>query len=108
VTFSCDRLEIRPGVPAFLLTGNVTARQGGQALRAGEVEIAGDTGRMSGAGGVAVTLTEAAEGQAQARTIELGGQEMAYSPGQMTLTLTSNATVRLPEAGLEAAAFRPS
>ena len=102
VTFSCDRLEIRPGVPAFLLTGNVTARQGGQALRAGEVEIAGDTGRMSGAGGVAVTLTEAAEGQAQARTIELGGQEMAYSPGQMTLTLTSNATVRLPEAGLEA------
>lgn len=102
VTFSCDRLEIRPGIPVFLLTGKAMVRQGGQTLRAGEVEFAGDSGRMSGAGGVAVTLTEAAEGQAPARTIELGGQEMAYSPGQMTLTLTSTATVKLPEAGLEA------
>jgi lipopolysaccharide export system protein LptA len=57
---------------------------------------------MSGAGGVVVTLTEAAEGQAPARTIELGGQEMGYSPGQRTLILTSKAYVRLPEAGLEA------
>jgi lipopolysaccharide export system protein LptA len=102
VAFSSDKLEIRPEISTSLLTGNVRVSQGANALRAGEVELAGDAGGMSGAGGVVVTLTEAAEGQAPARTIELGGQEMGYSPGQRTLILTSKAYVRLPEAGLEA------
>jgi lipopolysaccharide export system protein LptA len=102
VTISSERLELGPRLSTSFLTGNVFVRQGNNTLRAGEVELAGDAGRMSGGGGVAVTLTEAAEGQARARTIELGGQDMVYSPGPRTLTLTSKAYVRLPEAGLEA------
>lgn len=102
VTFSSERLELRPKISMSFLTGNVFVRQGTNTLRADEVELAGDAGRMSGGGAVAITLTEAAEGQVRARTIELGGQDMAYSPGPRTLTLTSKAYVRLPEAGLEA------
>jgi lipopolysaccharide export system protein LptA len=102
VIFSSERLELRPKISMSFLTGNVFVRQGTNTLRADEVELAGDAGGMRGGGGVAVTLTEAAEGQGRARTIELGGQDMAYSPGLRTLTLTSKAYVRLPEAGLEA------
>ena len=102
VAFSSERLELRPETSTSIFTGNVLVRQGANTLRAEEVELAGDAGGMSGGGGVAVTLTEAVEGQVRARTIELGGQEMVYSPGQRTLTLTSKAYVRLPEAGLEA------
>jgi lipopolysaccharide export system protein LptA len=102
VTISSERLELRPKISMSFLTGDVFVRQGTNTLRAAEVELAGDAGRMSGGGGVAVTLTEAAEGQVRARTIELGGQDMVYSPGPRTLTLTSKAYVRLPEANLEA------
>lgn len=102
VSISSRSLQILSEASTTLLTGDVLVSQGTNTLRAGEVELAGDAGRMSGAGGVAVTLTEAADGEAGARTVELGGQEMAYSPGQRTLTLTSKAYVRLPEAGLDA------
>ena len=101
VAFSSRRFELRPEISTSF-AGNVLVRQGTDILRAEELELAGDTGRMSGGGGVAVTLTETAPGEALARTIELGGQEMAYRPDARTLTLSSKAYVRLPEAGLEA------
>jgi lipopolysaccharide export system protein LptA len=102
VVFSCRQLELRPEISVSLFTANVLLSQGTDTLRAYEIELAGDQGRMSGAGGVAITLTEAAEGRAGLRTIDLGGEEMAYRPDLGTLTLTTKAYVRLPEAGLVA------
>jgi lipopolysaccharide export system protein LptA len=102
VSFSSERLELRPEISVSLFTGDVLLRQGTDTLRADEIELAGDQGRMSGGGGVNVTLTEASDGQIQPRTIEIGGQEMVYQPDQRILTLSSKASVRLPEAGLEA------
>lgn len=102
VSFSCQNLDLRPEISTSFMTRNVLVRQGTDVLRADELELAGDAGRMSGGGGVAITLTEAAEGQVQPRTIEIGGQEMAYRPDLRTLTLSSKAYVRLPEASLEA------
>ena len=102
VAFSSNIIELRPEISTSFFAGQVVARQGTDILRAEELELAGDVGRMSGGGGIAITLTQAAEGRAPARTIELGGQEMAYRPDLRTLTLSSKAFVRLPEAGLEA------
>lgn len=102
VAFSSNIIELRPEISTSFFTGRVVARQGTDVLRAEELELAGDVGRMSGGGGIAITLTQAAEGRAPARTIELGGQDMAYRPDLRTLTLSSKAFVRLPEAGLEA------
>ena len=102
VSFASQRLEFLPEDSMYLLTGNVLLSQGSNTLRASEIEFAGEMGRMSGGGGVAVTMSEAAEGQAPARTIGLGGEGMAYRPDLRTLTLTSKAYVGLPEARLEA------
>ena len=78
-------------------------KNSGELVVRGEIELAGDTGWMIGRGGVSITLTRAAAGDAPARTIEIGGQDMAYRPDVRTLTLSSKASVRLPEARLEAA-----
>ncbi len=102
VSFSCQILELRPENSTSFLTRNVVVRQGADILRADEIELAGDAGGMSGGGGVAVTLTEAGEDPVHPRTIEIGGQDMIYRPDVRTLTLSSKAYVRLPEAGLEA------
>ena len=102
VTFSSERIDLRPEASTSFFFGHVLVRQGADVLRAEEIELGGDTGRMSGGGGVAVTLAEAAPGEALARTIEIGGQDMVYRPDVRTLTLSSKAYVQLPEAGLEA------
>jgi lipopolysaccharide export system protein LptA len=102
ISVSCRSLDLRPGTSISSFTGNVILRQGADLLQAGEIEIAGDMGRMSGGGGVAVALTEAAAGRAQARTVEIGGRDMVYRPDTRTLTLSSKAFIRLPEASLEA------
>jgi lipopolysaccharide export system protein LptA len=102
VSVSSERLVLRPGTSASVFSGNVLARQGTDALRAEEIEISGDTGRMSGRGGVALTLTEASDGRSAVRTIELRGQDMAYGPDTRTLTLSSKASVGIREARLEA------
>jgi len=99
---SCETLDARPGTSTSRFAGNVVVRQGGNTVRAAELELAGEAGRMSGSGGVAVTLTEAPSASGTGRTVELGGADMAYRPDLRTLTLSSKAYVRLPEAGLEA------
>jgi lipopolysaccharide export system protein LptA len=101
VSFSSERSEYMPEGSIYLLTGYVFVRQGPNTLRASEIEFGGTAGRMSCAGGVAITLTEAAQG-GQARTVEMGGQAMAYRPDLRTLRLTTKAFVKLPEARLEA------
>ncbi len=103
VLISSDTLDLRPGLSTSSFSGNVLARQGPDMLRAGEIELSGDMGGMSGGGGVAITLTEVVPGDAPARMIEIGGQDMIYSPDLRTLTLSSKACVRLPDARLEAA-----
>ncbi len=102
VIFSCRRLEMRPGIPAILFSGDVLARQGANTVRAEELETSGESGRLSGRRGVAISLAEAADGRASGRPVELGGREMGYEPGTGTLTLSSTAFVGLPEARLEA------
>ena len=102
VSLASQRLEFLPEGSTYLLTGDVLVSQGPHILRASEIEFAGEMGRMSGGGGVAVTLSEVVEGRASARTIELGGEEMAYRPDLRRMTLTSKAYVGLPEARLEA------
>jgi lipopolysaccharide export system protein LptA len=66
------------------------------------IEIAGDRGRMTGRGTVAATLSEAGAGKAGDRAVEIGGRDLVYMPNDRTLTMTSEAFVRLPDAGLEA------
>ncbi len=105
VAFSSERIELRPEISTSLFTGNVVVRQGTDILRAEKIELAGDMGRMSGSGGVAVTLTETAPREALARMIEIGGQEMAYRPDTRALALTTKAYVQLPGARLEAGAI---
>lgn len=101
VSFASQRLEFLPEGSIYLLTGHVLVSQGLKTLRASEIEFAGTAGRMSGRGGVTITLAEMAQG-GQTRTIGLGGEETAYRPDLGTLTLTSKAYVGLPEARLEA------
>jgi lipopolysaccharide export system protein LptA len=103
VSFSASRAEYLPDGSIYLLTGNVVVRQGPNALKAYELELGGTAGRMSGARDAVITLTEAAQG-GQARTVEMGGQAMAYRPDLRTLRLTTKAYVKLPEARLEAGA----
>ncbi|MEN6559337.1 MAG: LptA/OstA family protein [Acidobacteriota bacterium] len=102
VSVSCETLEARPGTSTYGFAGNVAVRQGGKAIRAAAIEAAGETGRMSGSGGVAVTLTEAPSDGKPGRAVDLGGADMAYEPSRRVLILSSRAYVRLPEAGLEA------
>jgi lipopolysaccharide export system protein LptA len=102
VAVSCQRLEAEPDAEALFLTGYVLVSQGSASVRGGEIELAGAAGRMSGGGGVAVTLTEAGPEGRPDRTVEIGGQEMAFRPDTWTLTLSSKAFVRLAEASLEA------
>ena len=101
VSFSAERAEYLPDGSIYLLTGNVVVRQGPNALKAYELEFGGTAGRMSGARGAVITLTEAAPG-GQGRTVDLGGQEMDYRPDLRALRLTTRAYVNLPEARLEA------
>lgn len=102
ISVSCERLELRPEGSKSVFTGRVLVRQGPNAIRAEALETAGDKGGMSGAGSVSITLAEAADAPAEVRTIELEGEEMAYSPDRRVLTLSTKARVRLPGAVLEA------
>jgi len=102
VVFACKWLQPEPDADAYLLSGSVIVSQGSASVRGDEIELAGDAGRMSGGGGVAITLTEAGPDDSPPRTVEIGGQEMAYRPDTRTLKLTGQASVRLSEARLEA------
>ena len=102
ILISGDRFETRDKGSRSLFAGNVEVRQGTNSLRAGELELAGDAGRMTGAQGIEAALTEEPAQGMPGRTIELAGGEMAYRPDSRTLTLTTKASVRLLEAALEA------
>ncbi len=102
VIVSCRTLEVRPDLSTMFLTGTALVRQGDNSIRAQKVEIAGDEGRMNGGGGVVVTLAEPGSDGRPGRTIELTGQDLAYQPETRTLTVTTKAALRLPEARLEA------
>jgi lipopolysaccharide export system protein LptA len=102
VSVSSERLVLRPEASASAFSGNVLARQGTDTLRAEEIELSGDTGRMSGRGGISVTLTGAADGRPGVRTVELRGQDMAYLPDTRTVILSSKASAGFREARLEA------
>lgn len=102
ISISCGRLETRERGAASLFSGKVEVRQGTNSLRAGQVELAGDAGRMTGGQGIEAALAEAPAAGKPGRTVALGGQEMAYAPESRTLTLTAKASVRLPDAALEA------
>jgi len=102
IAVSCGSLVSREGAPSFAFSGKVLARQGADILRAGELELTLETGAMSGRGGVSAELSQAVAGNAEKRTIDMGGQDMVYRPDIKTLILSSKAYVRLPEARLEA------
>jgi lipopolysaccharide export system protein LptA len=103
VRISCETLETRPETSTTRLVGNVVVRQGANAVRGGEIELAGDAGRMSGGGGTAVTLAEAGEAPGRPGAVELAGRDMSYRPDTKTLTLSGQASIRLPEARLDSA-----
>jgi len=102
VSVSCGSLVLREGAPSFSFSEDVRARQGADILRADELELTLETGDMSGRGGVSAELSQTIPGDAEKRTVEIGGQDMVYRPDITTLTLSSKAYVRLPEARLEA------
>lgn len=101
VVVTADKLSFQAGPSEVSFFGGVTARQGTDFLRAGEIELSREKGEMRGRGGVAAGLTEAPSGSAAGRTIELGGRDMAYRSEARTLILTGKAYVRLADAGLE-------
>jgi lipopolysaccharide export system protein LptA len=102
VSVSSERLVLRPETSTSAFSGSVLVRQGTDTFLAEKIELSVDTGRMSGRGGVVLTLTEAPEGRPGVRTVELRGQDMAYLPDTRTLTLSSKASAGLREARLEA------
>jgi lipopolysaccharide export system protein LptA len=102
VAVSSERLIIRPESSTSLFAGRVIARQGQNEIRAKEIETAGEAGRMTGRGGVVISLTEPPSGGKAGHTVELGGDEMAYRPDERTLALSSKASIGLPNARLEA------
>jgi lipopolysaccharide export system protein LptA len=102
VLISCEALEARPGTATTRLVGDVLIRQGGNSVRGDEIELSGDSGRMSGGGGTAVTIIEAGTAGGPGRTVELAGGGMAYRPEARTLSFSAGASIRLPEANLEA------
>jgi len=106
VSVSCRTLETRPDLSMTLLTRSVILSQGNASLRGDEIELAGDAGRMSGGGGVVITMTEAGSGGRPGRTIELSGRDMAYRPDTRTLFLTTKAALRFPEARVEAGTIK--
>jgi lipopolysaccharide export system protein LptA len=101
VVVTGDKLVLKGVASTASFSGGVTARQGAETLRAGEIELSREKGEMRGNGGVAAVLTEAPAGGAAGRTIELGGRDMVYLAEGRTLTLKGQAYVRLPDAGLE-------
>ena len=101
VSVSSERLTVRPEPSTSLFSGRVVARQGQNEIRAKEIE-AGETGRMTGRGGVVITLTEPPSAGKAGRTIELGGDDLAYRPDLKSLALSTRASVKLPDARLEA------
>jgi hypothetical protein len=105
VSVSCRTLETRPDLSTTLLAGSINIRQGDVSVRGEEIELAGDAGRMSGGGGVVITMAEPGSDGRPGRTIELSGRDMAYRPDTRTLTLTTRASLRFPEARLEAGAM---
>lgn len=102
VSFSCQRLETLPEAGAMLITRSVILRQGDASVQGDEIELAGDAGRMSGGGGVVVTMVEAGRDGRKDRTIGLSGRDLSYGPDMRTLTVSEKASLRLPEARLEA------
>jgi lipopolysaccharide export system protein LptA len=105
VAISCERLETRPEAGSMRLSGSVIIRQASVSVRGGEIELIGDAGRMSGGGGVAVTLAEGRPEDGPGRAIELAGQDLQFRPDTRTLILTEKASIRFPEARLEAGAI---
>jgi lipopolysaccharide export system protein LptA len=105
VRISCGSLETRPETGATRLLGNVLIQQGMNSIRGGEIELADDAGRMSGKGGVAITLAESGSEGRPDRMVELAGQDMTFRPDTRTLALTTKTAIRLPEARLEAGAM---
>jgi lipopolysaccharide export system protein LptA len=102
ISVSSERLHLKPEASVSLFSGKVVVRQGQNILRAEELESAGEAGRMKGGKGVSITLVQPASAEGPGRTVELAGEEMAYEPDSRTLTLSAKASVRLPEAKLEA------
>jgi lipopolysaccharide export system protein LptA len=102
VVVTGDKLVLRTGASSASFSGDVLARQGTDSLRAGELELSRERGEMLCRGGVAAGLTEAPSGGAAGRTIEIGGRDAIYRSDARTLTLTTKAYVRLPQASLEA------
>jgi lipopolysaccharide export system protein LptA len=102
ISVSSERLDLKPEASVSLFSGKVVVRQGQNILRAERLESAGDTGRMSGGKGVSITLVEPASAEGPGRTVELEGEELDYRSDERALTLSSHASVRLPEAKLEA------
>ena len=102
VSVSCGSLVFRERASSFAFSEKVRARQGADVLLAGELELTPETGDMSGRRGVSAELSQAVAGNAEKRTVEIGGQDLVYRPDTRTLTMTSKAYVRLPDARLEA------
>ncbi|HOW86158.1 MAG TPA: LptA/OstA family protein [Candidatus Aminicenantes bacterium] len=100
VAVACERLDLEPGASRSSFAGHVVVSQGRTTLRAAKLDSTGD--RLSGAGGIALTLVDDAAAGRPGRTVELGGEEMSYEPGRRILTLTARAFAGLPEARLEA------
>jgi len=101
VGFSCFGLVIIHPISTFRFTDVVLTRQEKAVVRAGTLDVAGEEGRMDG-GGVEITLAAAHKSGTPARTVVLGGKEMAYHPDTAVLTLSKEAFIKLPEARLEA------
>ena len=97
-----ESLVFRGGAGSASFTGDVRAWQDKEFLLAGELEFSEASGEMRGRGGVAAGLTRPATGNTPERRVELGGEEMAFSAADRTLSFTEKSYVQLPGARLAA------
>jgi len=99
---TADRLVRKDGTATVAFAGKVRAWQGGESVRAGELEISGDGQGMRAGGGVAAGLVLPAASAGPERHVEIGGGTMVFSAAGRALSFEGRSYVQLSGARLEA------
>ena len=99
---TADRLVRKDGTGIVAFTGAVRAWQGGESVRAGELEISGDGQGMRAGGGVSAALVLPAAAAGPERRVEIGGGTMMFSAAGRALSFEDRSYVQLSGARLEA------
>jgi lipopolysaccharide export system protein LptA len=99
---TADSLVRKDGEGTVTFAGTVRAWQGGESVRAGELEISGAGEGMRAGGGVSAGLVLPAAAAGPERRVEIGGGTMVFSAAGRALSFEGRSYVQLSGARLEA------